>query len=263
MSTKNTQNRDQQHEAALTRARRTAQKLSNTNKKKARNTRYWVAGVLTLLVISALVVTFFLNTTPGARDTNTSSVPTNVTVTQETPNTYLVANTGKPGAPTLDVWEDPMCPHCKRFETTNNTSILRRVEAGDITVRYHLMNILDRASDTKDYSSRVIRAFEAASSDPGVFLRFHELVYKNAPREGASLSNDTIRGLLGDAGATGEQQGRFDELVRNLDDEGFAHALSDSQEKLRDTTGRIGVPAVMFKNQAVDFTRPDWLTHIH
>lgn len=221
-------------------------------------------GVIIALILGAITIAGIITGVLLLKNhvTNNPAVSSNVMVTRENPTTFLVRNTTNMDAPVVDVWEDPMCPYCQRFEKNNNAILLGRVEEGSLAIRYHVMTVLDSASDTRDYSSRVVRAFDAVSNDGVVFMRFHQLVFENAPREGSSLSNNDLVGLLQKAGVTGEQLNRFQSLVNDLDEPVFVQAISDSRVELRQMTGRTGVPVVSYRGREVDVTALNWLDNI-
>ena len=221
-------------------------------------------GVIIALIIGVLTIAGIITGVLLLKNQvdNNPAVSSNIMVTRENPTTFLVRNTINVDAPVVDVWEDPMCPYCQRFEKNNNTILLGRVEEGTLAVRYHVMTVLDSASDTRDYSSRVVRALDAVSNDGVVFMKFHQLVFENAPREGSSLSNNDLVGLLQRAGAGNEQLNRFQSLVNDLDEPVFVQAISDSRVELRKITGKAGVPVVSYQGREVDVTALNWLDNI-
>lgn len=244
----------------LKKARATAR---NNSKKTSGRAKKIIIMTIALVVTAALAIGIgILSNQSTTSDKNTRPVGAALTVTRENPVTYLIKNRDKDNLPVLDLYEDPLCPHCRNFEATWGGQVQKKVEDGEIAVRLHVMTILDRASDTKDYSSRVARAFDAASADPQALLKFHELIFKNAPREGASLSNEQIIDLLKAAGANQEAVDKFNTLVGDLNNEEFAQAISDAQTTLREQTGSIGVPGVVYNGHSVNLLNPNWLYNL-
>jgi len=240
-----------------------ARATARNNSKKTGGRKQIIIMIIALVTAAALAISIGLISNKSTTDDkNTRAVSSSLTVTRENPVTYLIKTRDKDNLPVLDLYEDPLCPHCRNFEATWGEQVQKKVESGEIAVRLHVMTILDRASDTKDYSSRVARAFDAASSDAQVFLRFHELIFKNAPREGKSLSNEQLSDLLKTAGATQEMVDGFNSLVADLDNEEFAQAISDAQTSLKQQTGSIGVPGVVYNGHSVDFSNPNWLNNL-
>lgn len=54
----------------------------------------------------------------------------------------------------------------------------------------------------------------------------------------------------------------FNSLVADLDNEEFAQAISDAQTSLKQQTGSIGVPGVVYNGHSVDFSNPNWLNNL-
>lgn len=235
----------------------------NNSKKNSGRAKKIIIMVIAVIITAALAVGIgVLSDQSTTNDKNTRPVAAALTVTRENPVTYLIKNRDKEDLPVLDLYEDPLCPHCRNFEATWGGQVQKKVEDGEIAVRLHVMTILDRASDTKDYSSRVARAFDAASADPQALLKFHELIFKNAPHEGSSLSNEQIIDLLKAAGANQEAVDKFNTLVGDLNSEEFAQAISDAQTTLREQTGSIGVPGVVYNGHSVNLLNPNWLYNL-
>ena len=55
----------------------------------------------------------------------------------------VTAGTGKP---TIDVYEDFLCPNCEIFEKTYGNEIVDALNEGKLTVRFHSIAILDSRS---------------------------------------------------------------------------------------------------------------------
>jgi protein-disulfide isomerase len=119
------------------------------------------------------------------------------------------------GPVTVDVYEDFMCPICNEFEQQTGPTIKQMVTDKKITVRYHPVSILDRASNGTEYSTRAAGATAAAAVD-GKFLEFHDALFANQPAEGTDgLSDDRLVELgrsvgLGDPFAAAVQAGTYD-----------------------------------------------------
>jgi len=76
---------------------------------------------------------------------------------------------------TIDIFDEPLCPHCSIFVTSSSADIERAVDAKKIAVRYHLLNFLDQSSASHDYSTRAVAASYcvAASNDPKMYTNFY------------------------------------------------------------------------------------------
>jgi protein-disulfide isomerase len=112
----------------------------------------------------------------------------------------------------VDIYEDFMCPVCKEFETEAGATVEKLVAAGKVTVQYHPIAILDRASNGTEYSTRSAGA-SAAAAEGGKFAEYHKVLFDNQPAEGSDGLSDE----------------RLIELGRSvgLTDQKFADAIND------------------------------------
>jgi protein-disulfide isomerase len=103
----------------------------------------------------------------------------------------------------VTVYEDFLCPFCAQFEARSRGLLKAYAAAGDVSVRYHIVSILDHASDD-DYSTRAANALAAVldTAGPEVAVVFHDLLYDNQPAEGGpGLSDEQLVDLAVEAGA--------------------------------------------------------------
>lgn len=107
---------------------------------------------------------------------------------------------GAPTAPvTVEVYEDFLCPACRRFEEQNAAALATLVDQGKVRVVYRVISILDRASTT-DYSTRASNAAACAGRD--AFADLHRSLFAAQPAEGgAGLPDSRLAALARDAGA--------------------------------------------------------------
>lgn len=94
----------------------------------------------------------------------------------------------------VDVYSDYMCPICAAFEVATTDELAALREAGEITVVYHPIAILDRYANGTMFSTRSAAAAGlVADQAPEQFVAFHEAMYDNQPEEYTrGLSNETI-----------------------------------------------------------------------
>ncbi|AEV82084.1 DSBA oxidoreductase [Actinoplanes sp. SE50] len=109
------------------------------------------------------------------------------------------------GPVTVDLYEDFMCPNCKNFEGSSGATLRQMATANKITLRYHVVSILDRSSNGTRYSTRAAGAGAAAAED-GRFPEFHDVLYANQPQEGSDgLSNAKLIELGKSVGLTSDK----------------------------------------------------------
>ncbi|GLY01274.1 MULTISPECIES: thioredoxin domain-containing protein [Actinoplanes] len=108
------------------------------------------------------------------------------------------------GPVTVDIYEDFMCPICNNFEQSSGETLTRLAADGTITLRYHPVSILDRASNGTRYSTRSAAA-AAAAAEEGKFTEFHDVLFANQPEENSSgLSDEKLVELGKSVGLTSE-----------------------------------------------------------
>jgi len=175
-----------------------AQAQKQVAAKERRTTVIVIAASLVLLAAFAGVVYFIVQS---------SSVPTMADVHKPAGSDLSggipVGASGVAGAEVdpdtvrVDVYVDFMCPWCARFEDTNAEDLDELREAGDITVVYHPISILDRASAGTKYSTRASNAAGVvADQAPESFLSFTAALFASQPQEAsAGLDDDTIAAI--------------------------------------------------------------------
>lgn len=94
----------------------------------------------------------------------------------------------KPGSSepkaTLTVYEDFLCPFCRRFEQVYGPTIGKLITDGRVAVDYTMVSILGRG-DVTSYSVRAgAAAYCVADADTAAFQRFHAALFAHQPEEG-------------------------------------------------------------------------------
>jgi protein-disulfide isomerase len=145
----------------------------------------------------------------------------------------------------VDVYEDFLCPICREFETGSGAAIQQLVSAGKVTVQYHPIAILDRASNGTQYSTRSAAA-AAAAAQGGKFSEYHKVLFDNQPAEGSDGLTDA----------------KLIELGRSvgLTDQAFADAVTGKTywawatkvTEQASARGVTGTPTVLVAGQKLD-----------
>ena len=92
-----------------------------------------------------LVLAVLLCPEPAARATDTKAIR----VTSS--NLITQPGTGQP-AVVLSMYEDALCPYCRKFERTFGATVDKLIDTGAVAADYYMVAILDRQG--RDYSSR-------------------------------------------------------------------------------------------------------------
>jgi protein-disulfide isomerase len=166
---------------------------------------------------------------------------------------------------TVDAYEDFLCPICGQFEQTYFPGIEKHLAAGDIKVRYHLLNLLDDRSNPAGYSTQSANtALAIATVAPDKFLDFHYSLYQKQPKEGgAGWTQLQLTDLANRLGVTGSQ---FDSLVQNKTydaqiQKNLTTAENDKSlwQDNGDGSKGFGTPTVVVNGKTVDWRQSDWL----
>lgn len=135
-------------------------------------------GILIQVALTAIVVVFAVTLVvtivvngkraPKGRETRAIRVATSQLITEK--------DSGEPKV-RLELYEDFLCPACRRFEEDLGPTVKRLIDTGAVAVDYYMVSILDRPQN-RNYSSRAGNAgYCVADSSTEAFRRFHEALY--------------------------------------------------------------------------------------
>ncbi|WP_436523191.1 DsbA family protein [Actinoplanes sp. HUAS TT8] len=169
---------------------------------KAADKRRKVTLWTSVVVVVALVVAGFIGyATISKQNSSTTGALVTPSAAVDDGTAFSVGT----GAVTVDVYEDFMCPICNHFEQQSGATLKNYLTAGKITLRYHPVSILDRASNGTEYSTRAAGA-AAAAAEEGKFTELHDVLYANQPEENSDgLSNAKIIELAKSVGLTSDK----------------------------------------------------------
>lgn len=242
--------------------------VAAARKSSGDRTQMIIGGVAIVVIIAVIVVGMVLysknNAVQGAGQVSTKSV-----ATVDDSGAVTVSN-GSP-ALQLDVYEDALCPICAELEHQYGGQMAKAVDDGQLTLTYKMVDFLNRASNSGDYSTRAYAALIALAkvdgAKPGVWMAFHTAIYdaKNQPKENGSsdLSNEQLADLAGSVGAS-------DEAKKLIADGGeVAAATADAQANLTELStvaakvGRgAGTPTVARDGVPLATNDVNWLTNL-
>jgi protein-disulfide isomerase len=266
---------DASKKARRDRAREHARELRDKEKKKKRRNRFLIQGGVVVVVLAAATIIFLFVTSIKPAVVASGVGPLNmisdgILLKGESGTISPVATKAIPkkGTPVatdpstltapvyIATYIDYQCPACQAFELTNGSQIQSWLSQGQIELEIHPIQILDRSSLGTRYSSRAANASACvANFDPNKFFDITMALYAQdtQPKEGTSgLSNDQIKKVISDAGATGA------DVASCIDNESFkawVTAASDRATKgpLPNTNGVAaqvtGTPMVLVNGQ--------------
>jgi len=137
---------------------------SNDPKKRDNGTRNLVIGMVALVVVVAVAVSFGSN-----RAKTNAATPSSV---EKSEGYGIVFNKGLTSVPKLDIWEDFQCPVCRNFEAVNGKQIQDWIAQKKVKVVFHVLSFIGA-------ESAYLANGAACSADEGKFLPMHEAIYVN------------------------------------------------------------------------------------
>lgn len=264
---KTTQRRDE--------ARAQALKLKEEQAKAARRQRTLLIALVTvgLLVVGGAIAWILSNQPEPLPDLSQAEDPISEVIHPSTANEtggIVVGQDGVAGGETADdavvvtVFEDYMCPVCNSFEQTNAASLTALREAGDVTVEYRPVSILDRASLGSQFSTRAAAAAGVvADRAPEAFVAFNAAMYANQPAEGTQgLTDEQIADIAREAGAPDDVADAI-AAGEHMDGEGaFAPwVVALTEQAMRDFTTAergFGTPTILLDGENLSDLGIDW-----
>lgn len=169
---------------------------------------------------------------------------------------------GKQAANTVDVYEDTLCPICGRFEANYGGDLTKAINDGKIQVRYHLVAILNRATNPTGYSLRGANA-AICSAEAGVFSAYHQKLYAGQPAEGsAGLTDQQLIDMGSQVSAPASfaqcvSSGKYTKAVTAE----TLRAAKDTSLRAEGSNG-FGTPTVTVNGKRADLSDDNWLTTI-
>lgn len=214
-------------------------------KERRRRVTLWTSvGVVALLVIAGLIG---WGVAAGQEDDKTANLTTPSVAVDE--GTAFAVGTGPVK---IDIYEDFICPACGQFEAGAASTIDQLVAANKVTVQYHPIAILDRASTT-EYSTRSAAA-AAAAAQGGKFAEYHKVLFANQPQEGSAGLDDAKLIELGKS--VGLTDPAFAEAVNAGTYKAWATKVTDTAA----ARGINGTPTVMVGGKALENPTAEGLT---
>lgn len=225
-------------------------------------TTYALAAVAVVVIAVIAFAVFKWNSGGGGEIRNDGYGPSHnseVSVALDSEGAIVL---GKPGVTkTIEVYEDPLCPACGQLERTYGQEIAQQVDEGKLAVRYRLVNFLDAASKSKDYSTRAVAANEcvAQGGNGPAYAKFHSLLFttKQPEEGGADHSDKDLASIAREAGAADEVISCI--ITADRADTARNHAESALKTLNAALDDRAATPAVFLDGKKIDVNDSDWV----
>ena len=206
-----------------------------------------VVGVVVIVaIVIGAAVLYFRNSATG-----TAAAPT---YTATASGAVVTAGTGKV---VVDAYEDFLCPICNQFEKRYSPQIVDALNAGQISVRYHTIAILDPNTTPAGYSTRAANA-AVCSVAAGIYPTYRTKLFAEQPAEGsAGLTNEQLIAFGTALGAKGDFAGCVNGGTNT------AAVTAETKKAIADpalqTNGQFGTPTLAIKGVKVDLNDSNWL----
>ncbi len=239
-------------------SRKKALEMRAVQEKKAKRTRIFaISGLVAAVAVLAVVVAVILGQAkPTAADLDPKTPLEGITAPAGALDNGAIpvgpdgtaGSTSGADAVVVSVYFDYLCPFCANFETANAPTLDKMASAGEITVEYHPVSILDRLSSGTEYSTRSAQAVAyVADADPEHFLAFHEALFANQPAE--NTAGPTDEEIVALAVGAGVPQEIADEIAADGGKFTTWVAAATAQGQL---DGVSGTPTVKINGKATD-----------
>lgn len=147
------------------------------------------------------------------------------------------------GPVTIDVYQDFLCPFCRKLEDEAGPTLRQLIDTKQARVVYHPVAFLDRAS-TNQYSTRSA-ASAGCASDQDRIVEYSSALYARQPAEGGpGLTDDD---LIQVAASVGIINPAFAQCVRGGTYRPWIDRVNDGASR----RGVIGTPTVFVNGQEV------------
>jgi protein-disulfide isomerase len=180
--------------------------------------------------------------------------------------TGVVVKVGKPTAKAaIDIYADFLCPYCGQLQATYGQQIDQAVNAGQLTVNYHMVPLLNDRSDPPGYSLDSANAALAAA-DAGKFTVFHDRLFAVQPQEqergydkGQLIQLGKDLGITDPKFAATINAGTYDQQINDA----FTQ-IQATPALLTTSQGQTGfaTPTVTSNGKMVDTQQPTWLQQV-
>ena len=201
-----------------------------------------IAAVIAVVLVMAVSADLMLSPEPTARAVDAKAI-------RVTSSNLITDPHG--GWPTvvLSLYEDSLCPYCRRFEDTFGATVDKLIDTGAVAADYYMVAILDRPG--RDYSSRAgAAAYCVADQSIDAFRRFHAALYAHQPAESAASFPDNAALI-----DTARQAGAGDAAADCINNDTYTAMVAGMAE----ATNVTHTPTVRINGQDYELSTPDAL----
>jgi protein-disulfide isomerase len=232
--------------------------------RKPDRTKLWIGLAVVLLIAGAVIGGVIYSNAQKNKTEGQAIRPASVSDTYPVTRDGVVVVAGKSDAKvTIDIYEDFLCPFCRRFEDANHAALEQKLNDGSVRVRYHLVTILNDRSDPPGYSLDAANAAVCAA-DSGKFPAFYRSLFNNQPEEGARGFDKSQLATLGSDLGVGStdfkscvDSGKYNSEIQVANDQ--VTELPYLQKDFGNGQKSFGTPTIAVGERLVDVNDPQWL----
>ncbi|MGI5127780.1 DsbA family protein [Pseudonocardia sp. CA-107938] len=183
-----------------------------------------------------------------------STRPVTPTFTATASGAVVTAGTGPV---VIDVYEDFLCPGCLALEKRDGNKIITALNDGKLTVKYHMLGLLDARTKPAGYSTRAADASLCAAA-AGIYGAYHQKLFNVQPAENsAGLTDDQLVSYGTDLGAGAD----FAACVKGTKNDAAIKKETDAATSAAGlkNQGVFGTPTVAKDGKRIDINASGWL----
>lgn len=168
----------------------------------------------------------------------------------------------------IQLFEDPLCPHCGAFEAQYGDQIAEAVDAGKLSVTYRPLTFLNQGSASGDYSTRAWAALMCVAQDDATagaasYGAYHDLLFSSGVQPSEGGKSDHTDSELADYAVQSGASSAASLCITNGDMQSRARSADkQSQSDLTKEVGRVGSPTVLSGGKSISYQDPAWLTRL-
>lgn len=250
--------------AKLTKTERAAQRQEKARilreqeaKRRSRNRTVIISACVVAIVVIAFVVVKLVSSSGAVAQAKNVTPSYGIAVTAQGAATTAT----KSGVPTIQIFEDPTCPHCVEFHSASKDAFARHIAAGDINVVYQPVAIGPIGPQYIDQGNWGVAAeFYVATHAPQQFGAFHDALMDHSKGLFALISKVATEGkgdlpgkeqIKAYAQQAGVPADVADGMVRALGAPEWNNYLKKVLQGFR-SAGATGTPTVMVDGKIVE-----------
>lgn len=223
----------------------------------------FVIGVVVVLLAFIAAIFAYTKFAPTKLDTaigKYENEATNMSLTYDE-GVVTLENDPNENAKTINIYEDFSCHYCAALAQSSDADLKNAVESGDMILKIHTMNFLDRGE--VGYSTKAFAVAQAMAEDGNVeqYWNFRNFLFSDFETTYGLLGSDEEfeNSLVNDLGF--EQ--KYIDMIRNDDQiEAANEDAGKNIASLEELAGDVSSPRVFWDTEEINVQTPNWVDMI-